>query len=422
MPGAKLERTRWPGIYRRGDRWVYAWTDATGKARRGTAESREDASKRKADEEQRAKHGQAATATTARLTTAAYAFDVFGADAGRDLKDEPEPGRYQGRRGAVRASTVSSYRRHLELHWLPTLGRRPLASLTAPDLARVIAQLAARDDGEYLTDTSLRRIFAPMSALLATAVEEGVVTHNPARDVRLPSGRDDLRRFDPDAAEDADDPSPGHARALTEAQLTTVLLITDPRWRLLFELLATTGLRISEALALRWRDLRLDGDRPAVLVRRGYVDRVYGPPKSRHGRRDVPLGFELVRDLRARRTGAEWHEDDDLVFPSTSGTAMDARNLRRRTLGPAVEEAGVPWAGFHAFRHFCASRLIAEGRNIVQVSRWLGHHSPSFTLDVYAHLMDDGIGGPVDLGGVTSGSRSTLRDGSAALNRTKPNR
>jgi integrase len=36
--------------------------------------------------------------------------------------------------------------------------------------------------------------------------------------------------------------------------------------------------------------------------------------------------------------------------------------------------------------------LIAEGRNIVQVSRWLGHHSPSFTLDVYAHLMDDGVG------------------------------
>ena len=40
--------------------------------------------------------------------------------------------------------------------------------------------------------------------------------------------------------------------------------------------------------------------------------------------------------------------------------------------------------------------LIAEGRNIVQVSRWLGHHSPSFTLDVYAHLLDDGVGEPLD--------------------------
>ena len=55
------------------------------------------------------------------------------------------------------------------------------------------------------------------------------------------------------------------------------------------------------------------------------------------------------------------------------------------------------WAGFHAFRHYCASQLIADGRNIVQVSRWLGHHSPSFTLDVYAHLLDEGVGEPLDL-------------------------
>jgi hypothetical protein len=42
--------------------------------------------------------------------------------------------------------------------------------------------------------------------------------------------------------------------------------------------------------------------------------------------------------------------------------------------------------------------LIAEGRNIVQVSRWLGHHSPSFTLDVYAHLMDEGVGNALVIG------------------------
>lgn len=58
----------------------------------------------------------------------------------------------------------------------------------------------------------------------------------------------------------------------------------------------------------------------------------------------------------------------------------------------------MPWAGFHSFRHTTASMLIADGRNIVQVSRWLGHHSPSFTLDVYAHLMDEGVGDALDLG------------------------
>jgi integrase len=51
-------------------------------------------------------------------------------------------------------------------------------------------------------------------------------------------------------------------------------------------------------------------------------------------------------------------------------------NVRRRVLKPAAEKAGLPWVGFHAFRHTFASLLFAEGRNAVQVQRWLGHHSP----------------------------------------------
>ena len=53
------------------------------------------------------------------------------------------------------------------------------------------------------------------------------------------------------------------------------------------------------------------------------------------------------------------------------------------------------WAGFHTFRHTVASRLFAEGRNVVQVQGWLGHHAPSFTLDTYVHLLDGGLGGPL---------------------------
>jgi integrase len=237
-----------------------------------------------------------------------------------------------------------------------------------------------------------------------------VIAYNPARDVRVPTGRDALHKFDEDA-DDGDDPAPGKARALTRDQLAAFLVVVDPRWRLMFVLLASTGLRVSEAFALRWRDLKLDGSRPVVRVRRAYVRGVYGPPKSRHGRRDVPIGFDLVRALRERQAACEWSRSNDLVFPSMMGTPMDDGNLRSRTLNPAAEEAGVPWAGFHSFRHTTASMLIAEGRNIVQVSRWLGHHSPSFTLDVYAHLMDEGVGDALDLGaGRATDSVTETRD------------
>jgi integrase len=52
-------------------------------------------------------------------------------------------------------------------------------------------------------------------------------------------------------------------------------------------------------------------------------------------------------------------------------------------------------AGFHTFRHTVASRLFEEGRNVVQVQRWLGHHSASFTLDTYVHLLDNDLGEPL---------------------------
>jgi integrase len=397
MAGAKLEKTRWPGIYRRGERWAFEYTDAHGDRRRGSADIREDASARKAVAEADAARGEFGEAgLRSRLTLAAYALDLYGATSG---SGEPEVrGRYQGRKGAIRDSTLKDYRRDIKRYWLPDLGNRPLAKLTAPEISRVIATLAGRNGDEYLADRSLRRLFAPLAALLATAVEEGVIGQNVARDVKLPSGRDRLRKFDADDQDDGDDPAPGKARALTQEQLDAFLLVVDKRWRLLFALLAATGLRISEAVALRWGDLRLDGD-ACVRVRRAYVRGVYGPPKSRHGSRDVPLPFELVRALRDRRAGSEWPGDRDLVFPSMAGTPMLAENLHRRTLKPAAEEAGASWAAFHAFRHYCASALINDGRNIVQVSRWLGHHSPSFTLDVYAHLMDDGVGAPLELDG-----------------------
>jgi integrase len=83
------------------------------------------------------------------------------------------------------------------------------------------------------------------------------------------------------------------------------------------------------------------------------------------------------------------------VFQSTVGTRLQKDNVRKRVIRAAAEEAGVSWCGWHTLRHTCASVLFAEGRNAVQVQRWLGHHSPSFTLDTYVHLLDGDLGAPL---------------------------
>jgi integrase len=235
-----------------------------------------------------------------------------------------------------------------------------------------------------ISDSTVRNIIAPLRACLATAVREGLIRSNPARDVDLPHR--------PTAAE-----SDEEVRALGRGELATLLQLLPARWRTFFWLLAATGLRVSEAIALQWRHLDLDGSSPHVKVRRGFVRGRMEPPKSRHGWREVPLEHALVLALREHRRTSEWPGEEDLAFPAGNGAVMSPGNLRRRVLKPAAEEACVSWVGFHAFRHTCATLLFAEGRNAVQVQRWLGHHSAAFTLATYVHLLDGDLGEPLIL-------------------------
>ena len=184
-----------------------------------------------------------------------------------------------------------------------------------------------------------------------------------------------------------------------------VVSLVHPDHRLMFELLAATGVRRSELLAFEGRHLALSGDRPEVRVRQRAraqkgMGMVLGPIKSRYARRDLPIPFELADRLAALRVA-----DDALVFASPlTGRTYDPRHLEHRVLSPACSESGVEWAGFHTFRHTVASRLFANGRNAVEIQRWLGHHSASFTLDTYVHLLDGDLGAPLEPLQVNTGS------------------
>src|ERR1039458_7046528 len=83
---------------------------------------------------------------------------------------------------------------------------------------------------------------------------------------------------------------------------------------------------------------------------------------------------------------------DELMFTGPREDRVERDWLWRNVLKPAAKAAGVPWAGFHTFRHTCASILFANGRNPKVVQMWLGHSDPGFTLRTYVHLIDDGMG------------------------------
>ncbi|HST26132.1 MAG TPA: tyrosine-type recombinase/integrase, partial [Gaiellaceae bacterium] len=135
-----------------------------------------------------------------------------------------------------------------------------------------------------------------------------------------------------------------------------------------------------------WADVDFGACR--VHVRRRWYRGAFGPPKSRFGRRAVPITEAMGQRLWAVRAERR-ARDDQYVFVSEKGRMVDASNLMSRVLKPAARAAGVPWLGFHSLRHFCATELFRRGLNAKQAQMWLGHHSPAFTLATYVHLLPD---------------------------------
>lgn len=371
----RREKTRYPGVYRFAGKYQYCWRDQNGKQRWGTEATVDAARKMKARREATHSYSDA-------ITLHEFALEWID--------------RYQGRTSrGFRESTRTEYRVSLLNHILPFMGRRlRVTDVTPRHIKDLVAHLAkkrptrgplnAAGKHDPLSDRSIRRIIAPLRACLADAVEEGLIGSNPCTGVRLP-----VRQV---IEEDED----RQVKSLTHDQLGALLTCAPAAWRDLILLLALTGLRISEALPLRWQDVELDGDAPRVKVRRAWRKGEMGPPKSKFARRDVPLAPTLVDALRSRKKAAKRPKATDLIFPDQQGNLWNGPSIYRDSIKPAAEEAGVGWAGFHTLRHTCATRLFDAGRNAVQVQHWLGHHSAAFTIATYVHLMDNDLGSPLD--------------------------
>ncbi len=383
---AKMEKTRTPGIYKRGSRYVFAYR-VDGKQRWESCRTLDEARRSKAA--RATDIGRGEFEERSRITLHEYAREWIE--------------RYQGtgRRG-FREETRSEYRGLLDKYALSHFSSQiKLTEITPRHIASFVGWLcdqtksaATKEEPDRrvpLSDKTVRNALGPLKACLATARREGLIRHNPATDVALPH----RARMDDD--EDRPQPFPridGDDGAVVETMELVVERVHESH-RLMFELLAATGLRRSELLVLEGRHLALDGERPHVKVRQRVRRRrgeglVIGPLKSRYSKRDVPIPRVL-----SDRLSAHGAAQGELVFRSAAGSVLDPDNLATRVLAPACKGAGVEWAGFHTFRHTVASRLFAEGRNVVQVQRWLGHHSASFTLDTYVHLLDNDLGEPL---------------------------
>jgi integrase len=272
-------------------------------------------------------------------------------------------------------TTRPEYRRPIEADAMPRWRTWKLIEIESGD----VRELFGRMRREGRSTSAIKKLRAALSALFSTAIEDGLIKTNPVRGVRIPP------------APIEDEPEEEQAKALTRAELKVLLAAIPSKWHLFFEFLTHTGLRISEAIGLRWENVYL-GENPHIKVREQVYRGKRRKLKSGAGRRDIPLSPGMAaRLLRHRRD--TYRGPKSPVFPSSIGTELIRGKVAERILNPAREAVGLEWVSFHAFRHTCASLLFQDGKNIKQVQVWLGHADPSFTLRTYVHLMDDGVGG-----------------------------
>lgn len=366
-----LVKTETPGVYRRGSRYVFRYRDATGKQRWESTRTAKEARERKRAREHAADVGEVAET---RATLHTYAREWIRDYTGRTKR-------------GFREETRSEYKRQLETYPLQHFDTRVLLKDVTPRRLQGFIAWLERGQERPLSDATVERIWAPVKAMFATAFELDDLRRNPAMRVRLSNNDETKIREDDDE----------QVRVMMPEELDAFLQAVDSRWHTFFLLLASSEARISEAIAWQWKHVQLTGPDPHIKVRQRIVKGKLGAPKSKYGRRQIPIGPELVKALKEHRFASEWPRDDDYVFTTRTGRPLSPSNVFARVLRPAADAAGVPWIGFHSFRHGCARMLIADGRNIVQVSRWLGHHDPAFTLRVYAGLMDEGVGPPLQI-------------------------
>lgn len=236
-----------------------------------------------------------------------------------------------------------------------------------------------------------RKVLTNLKTMIGFCQSQGLVAQNVARGVTI---KNDQRGDAGPIREGVDFPN--------RAELRTILEKSTGRGRPLLITAIFTGMRASELRGLPWSNVDLDGGMIHVRQRADAWGRI-GKPKSKAGKRDIPLPPMVVNALR------QWKSDcpaGSLVFPNGAGNVESHQNILNRIWYPLqvangmavdtgkTDDGGEPIVearyGFHTLRHVAASLFIAHLQwTPKRVQTVMGHASITQTYDLYGHLFED---------------------------------
>jgi integrase len=281
--------------------------------------------------------------------------------AAADWLQAAEAGIVRNRSGdPYKPSVLRGYEQALRIRLLPALGEKRVSDIRRSDVQRLVNALMF----EGLNPSSIRNAIMPLRAIYRHAIALDEVAVNPTMALQLPAVRGRRERI----------ATPGEAAALIAA-------LPVPH-RALWAAAMYAGLRSGELQALTAEQVDLERNLLRVEwswdVRAGRV-----PPKSRAGRRAVPIAATLRRHLvqhsLAQPRGAT------LFFGRPDGQPFSNQAVTQRARR-VWARAGMRPIGLHECRHTFASLMIAAGVNAKALSTFMGHASITITLDLYGHL------------------------------------
>ncbi|WP_157997270.1 tyrosine-type recombinase/integrase [Kribbella rubisoli] len=304
--------------------------------------------------------------------------------------------RWIGSRTIDPASEIQ-YESKWRLHVEPVFGRRMVKGILPSEVAVWLTDLM----GAYGPSTA-RSAFLVLNGCLELAVADELIKRNPGQSkvVKKPS-----RRF-------------SKVVAWSDDMVERIVEAHPERFRLLPTIASAAGLRQGEMFGLSVDDF----DFSLMLIRvRRQVKRlgkkfVFALPKN-DKERFVPMAPVFAEAVKSHieRFGTTtislpWErldgdvQEHDLIFSWPDGRHLTARLHDELVWKPALAAAGVippPYkdsrgrrrfktdrtTGLHALRHYFASITLADGVNIKELSEYLGHHDPGFTLQMYTHML-----------------------------------
>ena len=283
----------------------------------------------------------------------------------------------------VRARTLEGYRTIVDRHLVPKLGTIRLTALQPGHLQEYYA--LALSEGRYdgrggLSARTVQHHHRLLSEALSHAVKWGLVSRNVAQAVDPPRPRNkEMNALDFD----------GVTAFLEAAKGATHYH--------LFHLDIYTGLRLSEILGLRWKDVDLDLATISVTqVMHRLRDKsfIFQEPKTAKSRRQIDLSPTAAIALRAYREEQSAQRillgrplaENDLVFAHPHGSPLFPSSVSR-AFQQIARKVAIQGIRFHDLRHTHATLMLKQNVNPKVVQERLGHATFAITMDTYSHVL-----------------------------------